>query len=277
MSGPDQYAVFGNPIAHSKSPLIHSLFAKQTGQRIEYRAQLVAPDNFDTAVREFALQHGRGLNITLPFKLAAFELATHLSARAQLAGAVNTLVIHGPDDYLGDNTDGTGLARDLVHNHGLTLSGKSILLIGAGGAVRGVLGALLENTPGSLTIVNRTVEKALELAQTFAHLGNISGCGYDALAHQHYDIIINATSASLKGELPPLPGSLLQAGSFCYDMMYAKQATVFMQWAKQNGAADNNIADGLGMLVEQAAESFKLWRGVEPQTRPVIEAVRGML
>ncbi|MGB5397632.1 MAG: shikimate dehydrogenase [Gammaproteobacteria bacterium] len=277
MSGPDQYAVFGNPIAHSKSPLIHALFAKQTGQNLEYRAQLVSLDGFEKAVREFARHNGRGLNITVPFKLSAFQLATRLSERAQQAGAVNTLVIHAVDDYYGDNTDGVGLARDLVRNYKLILSGKTILLIGAGGAVRGVLGALLGNKPKSLTIVNRTVEKALALAGAFSELGTISGCGFDVLKHQHFDVIINATSASLKGELPPLPDTLLHTDSFCYDMMYGKHPTVFMQWAKQNGVKENNIADGLGMLVEQAAESFKLWRGVEPETRPVIDTVRGML
>lgn len=277
MSGPDQYAVFGNPIAHSKSPLIHALFAKQTGQNLEYRAQLVSLDGFEKAVREFARHNGRGLNITVPFKLSAFQLATRLSERAQQAGAVNTLVIHAVDDYYGDNTDGVGLARDLVRNYKLILSGKTILLIGAGGAVRGVLGALLGNKPKSLTIVNRTVEKALALAGAFSELGTISGCGFDDLQHQHFDVIINATSASLKGELPPLPDTLLHTDSFCYDMMYGKHPTVFMQWAKQNGVKENNIADGLGMLVEQAAESFKLWRGVEPETGPVIDTVRGML
>jgi shikimate dehydrogenase len=277
MSGPDQYAVFGNPIAHSKSPLIHALFAQQTGQNLEYNAQLVALDEFDNAVREFAQHNGRGLNITVPFKQSAFQLATRLSERAQQAGAVNTLVIHAVDDYYGDNTDGIGLARDLVRNHQLILSGKTILLIGAGGAVRGVLGALLGNTPKSLTIANRTVEKALDLAGAFSELGTISGCGFDDLHHQRFDVIINATSASLKGELPPLPDTLLHTDSFCYDMMYGKHPTVFMQWAKQNGVSDNNIADGLGMLVEQAAESFKLWRGVEPETQSVIETVRGML
>jgi shikimate dehydrogenase len=277
MPAVDQYAVFGNPIAHSKSPLIHSLFAKQTAQNIEYSAQLVALDNFVNAVREFAQADGRGLNITVPFKQSAYELASRLSSRAQLAGAVNTLVIHAVDDYYGDNTDGIGLARDLVRNHALTLSGKSILLIGAGGAVRGVLNELLSHAPHSLTIANRTVGKALELAERFTDLGNIRGCGFGDLVHQNIDVIINATSASLKGELPPIPTSVIGADSFCYDMMYGKQPTVFMQWAKQNGVADENIADGLGMLVEQAAESFRIWRGVDPETQPVIETVRGML
>lgn len=273
----DRYAVFGNPIRHSKSPAIHALFARQTGQRLEYSAQLVAIDGFENAVRTFAQNGGRGLNITIPFKESACQLATTLSARAQQAGAVNTLVIHTVDSYYGDNTDGVGLVRDLVSNHGLSLGGKSLLLLGAGGASRGVLGELLENHPSQITIVNRTVDKACGLANNFSDKGELTGCGYEALGHQQFDLIINATSASLQGELPPLPATLIHPGSYCYDMMYAKAPTVFMQWAKQNGAADANISDGLGMLVEQAAESFKLWRGMAPETQPVIQAVRAML
>jgi shikimate dehydrogenase len=270
----DKYAVFGNPIAHSRSPAIHAMFAEQTGQKIEYTAQLVAIDTFDQAVHEFAQNHGRGLNITVPFKQAAFELATNLSPRAKRAGAVNTFVIHKFDDYFGDNTDGIGLARDLIRNHKLTLAGKKILLLGAGGAVRGALEALLGNKPQQLTIANRTVEKALTLAEEFADLGNISGCGFDDLQHQRFDVLINATSASLKGELPPLPTALIHKDSFCYDMMYADRPTMFMQWAHENGAARDNITDGLGMLVEQAAESFRIWRGVEPETQAVIASLR---
>ncbi len=277
MAGIDQYAVFGNPIKHSKSPAIHALFAEQTGQRLKYTAQLVALDNFENALREFAQHDGRGLNITVPFKQSAFALCSHLSPRAQQAGAVNTLVIHKADDYFGDNTDGIGLARDLIRNHRLTLGAKRILLLGAGGAVCGVLGALLGNKPAQLTIANRTVEKAIALAESFSTLGNINGCGFNDLKHQQFDIIINATSASLKGELPPLPDALCHADTFCYDMMYAKSPTVFMQWAVHGGAAPSNIADGLGMLVEQAAAAFKLWRDVEPETRPVIQAVRALL
>ena len=277
MAEPDQYAVFGNPIAHSKSPAIHALFAEQTGQQMEYRAILAPIDGFEQAVREFAAAGGKGINITVPFKQAAFALASRLSPRAERAGAVNTFVIHNSDEYFGDNTDGIGLARDLIRNHGLTLSGKRILLLGAGGAVRGALEALLGNRPQQLTIANRTVEKAIQLADDFADLGNINGLGFDDLAAMQFDLIINGTSASLKGEMPSVPASVIHADTFCYDMMYAAEPTVFMQWAANHGAVAANISDGLGMLVEQAAESFKLWRGVEPQTQPVIEAIRASL
>lgn len=277
MAEPDQYAVFGNPIAHSKSPAIHALFAEQTGQQMEYRAILAPIDGFEQAVREFAAAGGKGINITVPFKQAAFSLASRLSPRAERAGAVNTFVIQNSDEYFGDNTDGIGLARDLIRNHGLTLSGKRILLLGAGGAVRGALEALLGNRPQQLTIANRTVEKAIQLADDFADLGNINGLGFDDLAAMQFDLIINGTSASLKGEMPSVPASVIHADTFCYDMMYAAEPTVFMQWAANHGAVANNITDGLGMLVEQAAESFKLWRGIEPQTQPVIEAIRASL
>lgn len=272
----DRYAVFGNPIKHSKSPSIHRLFAEQTGQSLEYTAELVALDSFDQAVKSFARSGGKGINITVPFKQNAFEFATALSKRAQQAGAVNTIIINDTD-YYGDNTDGIGLQRDLVNNHQQNLSGKKILLLGAGGASRGALGALLDNKPSSITIANRTVEKAVELAKAFAAHGALSGCGYEDLIGQDFDIIINATSASLKGELPLLPATLVHDHSFCYDIMYAKAPTLFMHWAQENGVAENNIADGLGMLVEQAAESFYLWRDVKPETRPVIAAVRGLL
>lgn len=277
MFSTDTYAVFGNPIAHSKSPAIHTLFAEQTQQSLEYHAQLVAVDGFEAAVRTFAAQCGKGLNITVPFKQAAFELASNLSQRAQRAGAVNTIVIHNENKYYGDNTDGIGLARDLLRNYQLTLAGKRILILGAGGAVRGTLEALLGNKPAQLTIANRTVEKALALAEDFNDLGNINGCGFNDLQHLQYDIIINGTSASLKGELPPLPTSLIHKDSFCYDMMYADHATTFMQWAHANGANSDYIADGLGMLVEQAAESFRIWRGVEPETQTVINTIRQSL
>jgi shikimate dehydrogenase len=270
----DRYAVFGNPIKHSQSPAIHALFAQQTGQKLKYTAELVALDNFEAAVRDFAKHGGKGLNITVPFKQAAYEFASTLSSRAQQAGAVNTLIIND-DDFYGDNTDGVGLERDLLHNHGLTLSGKRILLLGAGGAGRGVLAALLTNYPRQLTIANRTPEKAIELAHAFSSLGNVHGCGFADLNQQNYDIIINATSASLQGELPPLSASLIHADTFCYDMMYAKEPTLFMRWATSNHAG--GTSDGLGMLVEQAAESFWLWRNIRPEIDPVITAIRALL
>jgi shikimate dehydrogenase len=267
----DRYAVFGNPIEHSKSPFIHTRFAEQTGQQLIYTAELVEAGGFNQAVARFAENGGKGLNITVPFKQDAWQLATQRSQRAQRAGAVNTLVIHGTGDYFGDNTDGVGLVRDLVNNHGLQLEGKTILIIGAGGAVRGVIEPLLASKPAALTIANRTKEKALQLAKDFSDLGNIKACGLDEFGNSSYDIIINGTSASLSGELPALPAALITENTFCYDMMYATEPTPFMHWARQQGA--KHVADGKGMLVEQAAESFRLWRGCEPETAPVIEAL----
>ncbi len=267
----DRYAVFGNPIEHSKSPFIHSRFAEQTGQQLIYTAERVDAGDFANAVARFAENNGKGLNITVPFKQDAWQLATQRSERAERAGAVNTLVINGPGDYFGDNTDGVGLVRDLVRNHKLRLEGRNILIIGAGGAVRGVIEPLLAGKPASLTIANRTREKALQLADDFSDLGNISGCGLDEFGADSYDIIINGTSASLGGELPALPATLINENTFCYDMMYASEPTPFMRWARQQGA--EQVVDGKGMLVEQAAESFRIWRGCEPDTAPVIEAL----
>ena len=273
MSKPiDRYAVFGNPISHSKSPLIHRLFAQQTGQRMEYTAELVEPDGFGEAVAAFARSGGRGLNITVPFKQQAFALANRRSARAERAGAVNTLILHGPGDYYGDTTDGIGLVRDLIRNHHYEPGGKQILVLGAGGAVRGVLEPLLRNRPARLTIANRTGATALQLALDFADLGNVRGCGLDDIGDSSFDLIINGTSASLSGELPPLSAALVHRNTFCYDMMYAADDTPFMVWGRENGCAV--VVDGLGMLVEQAAESFRIWRGVEPTTGAVIEVVR---
>lgn len=270
----DRYAVFGNPIAHSKSPFIHARFAEQTGQRLEYTAELVEAGEFEQAVARFAAHNGKGLNITVPFKQDAWRLATKRSARAERAGAVNTLVINGPEDYYGDNTDGIGLVRDLRNNHGVELENRRILVIGAGGAVRGVIQPLLQNKPALLMIANRTRDKALQLAQDFSDLGNIRGCGLDEFGTEVYDLIINGTSASLSGELPPLPATLIMADTVCYDMMYATEPTPFMRWAEQHGA--RKVVDGKGMLVEQAAESFRIWRGCEPDTAAVIEALKNL-
>ena len=267
----DRYAVFGNPIEHSKSPFIHTRFAEQTGQQLIYTAELVDAGDFNQAVARFAENNGKGLNITVPFKQDAWQLATQRSQRAQRAGAVNTLVINGTGDYFGDNTDGIGLVRDLVNNHRLQLEGKTILIIGAGGAVRGVIEPLLDSKPAALTIANRTKEKALQLAEDFSDLGNIKACGLDEFGTSSYDIIINGTSASLSGEVPALPATLITENTFCYDMMYATEPTPFMHWARLHGA--KHVVDGKGMLVEQAAESFRLWRGCEPDTAPVIEAL----
>ncbi len=271
----DRYAVFGNPIKHSKSPLIHAAFAEQTGQAMEYRAQRVEPGHFAEAVQGFFAGGGRGLNITLPFKTEAFELAQVLSPRAQRAGAVNTLMRLDDGQLFGDNTDGAGLVRDLDVNLGWRIAGRRVLVLGAGGAVRGVLEPLLALGPGLLVVANRTVSRALDLAREFADLGPVRGCSFEALNGNHYDLVINATSAGLDGELPPLPAHLLSEHACCYDMLYGNEPTLFMRWAAGHTAWA--VADGLGMLVEQAAESFALWRGVRPLTAPVIESLRTRL
>jgi shikimate dehydrogenase len=271
----DRYAVFGNPIRHSKSPQIHALFARQTGQPLIYTAELAGADQFEPAVKNFLGQNGKGLNVTVPFKEDAWKIADYHSERARRAGAVNTLKLEADGRLYGDTTDGVGLVRDLVHNHHIDLAGKSVLIIGAGGAVRGVLEAILEQQPGSLLITNRTREKAVRLAKEFAELGNVSACGLDEIGTASFDVIINGTSASLKGDLPPLPATIFKEDSCSYDMMYGAEETPFMRWSADNGAA--KVYDGLGMLVEQAAESFYIWRGIKPETAPVIKQVRSSL
>lgn len=275
-----QYAVFGNPIEHSFSPLIHRRFAEQTAEPIQYHRELIAIDDLETAVRQFFLAGGAGLNITVPFKLRACAMAESLSPRAQKAGAVNTLQIKN-NKLHGDNTDGEGLCRDICDNLGWTIKNKTILLIGAGGAVRGVLQPLLSQTPRQLVIVNRTVEKAMQLTQLFADQAKAASCplkavSFDQLAGQKvkFDLIINGSSSSLNNELPALPPAVVNHAS-CYDMMYAKTPTAFLQWAAKHGAS--SVADGLGMLVEQAAEAFYLWRGVRPNTTAVIKELRAQL
>lgn len=266
---PARYAVMGNPIAHSRSPLIHALFAQQTGQAIHYEALLVGTQTgeFARAVQTFQEEGGQGLNITVPFKQAAWALAEQRSPRATQAGAVNTLRFDAGGRRFGDNTDGIGLVRDLVNNQGLTLTGQRILILGAGGAVRGVLASLLETQPAYCVIANRTLSKAQMLAALVAK-NHVVASSYTALAGQTFDLIINGTSASLHGELPPLPDGLLATHGYCYDVVYSKTATPFIHWAYAQGA--QRAVDGLGMLVEQAAESFFLWRGVRPSTAPVI-------
>lgn len=262
----------GNPIAHSKSPLIHTEFARQTGQHLIYTAELVGRGELALAVKQFQSHNGKGLNITVPFKQDAFALAHELSPRAQRAGAVNTLVLRGENNYYGDTTDGIGLVSDLLNNHQLRLKSKNILLLGAGGAVRGVIEPLMQQSPGRLVIANRTAAKAVQLAADFSDLGNIQGCGFADLNNDQFDLVINGTSASLQGELPPLPDQLLAHQAVVYDMMYGGHPTPFMQWGTKQGASLS--LDGLGMLVEQAAESFYIWRGVRPQTQPVIALIR---
>ncbi len=272
---PDTYGVMGNPIDHSKSPQIHTLFATQTGQRIDYSAIHVDLGGFDQAVGNFQANGGKGLNVTVPFKQEAWELVDKRSPRAQLAGAVNTIQIREDGSLFGENTDGIGLVRDLVHNHGVILKGKRLLVLGAGGAVRGVLQPLLVEQPASLVIANRTVDRAQELAQLFSDQGSIEASSFSALQGGEFDLVINGTSASLQGEVPPLPDGILAEGAGCYDMMYGAEPTAFMAWASEHRAAYS--VDGLGMLVEQAAESFLLWRGVRPETSPVIQALREAL
>ncbi|MGD2055895.1 MAG: shikimate dehydrogenase [Gammaproteobacteria bacterium] len=268
----DHYAVMGNPVAHSKSPRIHTLFAAQTGQDIDYDAICVEPGGFSRAVDEFQSRGGRGLNITVPFKEEAWALATAHSNRAARAGAVNTLVLDGSGGRFGDNTDGAGLVRDLSGNHGCELSGKRLLLVGAGGAARGVIEPLLNEGPALLVIANRTPGKAVELARRFCSLGRSEGCGLDALEGRSFDLIVNATAAGLGGTVPALPDSVVSPATWCYDMMYGDAPTAFVRWALRHHAT--RALDGLGMLVEQAAESFLLWRNVRPDTAPVIAALR---
>lgn len=262
----DRYAVFGNPIAHSKSPLIHAQFATQTGQDLVYEAILAPLDGFAESLRRFVTEGGRGANVTVPFKEEAYAICASRTPRAELAGAVNTLIAEN-GGLRGDNTDGAGLVADLTRNLGLELRGRRILLLGAGGAARGVIGPLLDCGPARLFIANRTAHKAVELARHFGR--EVEGGGFEAAATP-FDLVINATAASLGGELPPLSPAVFAPGALAYDMMYGRE-TPFMAFARAHGAA---TADGLGMLVEQAAEAFHLWRGVRPDTAPVIASLR---
>jgi shikimate dehydrogenase len=297
MEAMGRYAVIGNPVAHSKSPEIHAQFAAQFGHAMGYERLLAPLDGFAATVRRFMLEGGLGANVTVPFKLQAHDMATTLSERARLAGAVNTLSFKPVEnagkidggkagentgenaggiarEIAGDNTDGVGLVRDLVVNAGVALHGKRILLVGAGGAARGVLLPLLFEQPALVVIANRTVSRAVELVDAFAGVevaqGRLRAASFAALAGQ-FDVIINATSASLDAELPAIPTVLLKSGTFAYDMMYGAHDTPFLQLARTRGAL---VRDGLGMLVEQAAESFKIWRGVRPDTAPVYSALR---
>lgn len=272
----DKYAVFGNPIDHSKSPDIHRQFAEQTGQFLSYEKQLVDPQGFESAADAFFAGGGKGLNITVPFKQDAYAYVARTTPRARRAGAVNTLCLEADGTILGDTTDGVGLVNDIKHNLRWQIRHKKVLILGAGGAVRGVLEPLLEEQPQHIIIANRTVDKALQLAKGFAEFGYLLGCGFDMLDEQQFDVIISGTSASLQGELPPLPDCLINAdgSTVCYDMLYGAEPTPFMQWAAERGA---KVSDGLGMLVGQAAESFALWRGVRPETAPVISRLRAKL
>lgn len=269
-----RYAVFGNPVAHSQSPFIHTRFAAETGQQLTYEALLAPLDDFAGSLQTFFANGGCGCNITVPFKEQAFALASELSERARRAGAVNTLIRLADGRLRGDNTDGAGLVNDLLQQ-GVRLTGQRILLLGAGGAVRGVLEPLLAQQPAEVCIANRTVKKAEQLAREFADLGPVVAAGYDWI-DAPADLIINGTSASLQGELPPLAPTLVKPGhTVCYDMMYGKDTTAFNRWAESLGAA--RTLDGLGMLVGQAAEAFYLWTGQRPQTAPVMQLLRQRL
>ncbi|MCP3851773.1 MAG: shikimate dehydrogenase [Gammaproteobacteria bacterium] len=274
---PDCYAVMGNPINHSKSPQIHTAFALETGQKLEYSAIHVDVGGFAQAVTHFQGHGGKGLNVTVPFKLDAWKMADTLTERAKRAGAVNTLVLDKNGTIEGDNTDGIGLVNDIIERLGWDIQQKSVLILGAGGASRGVIGPILDKKPSRLMIANRTASKATELARSFHDMKNkdtqaIDGGGYDSLIGLQFDLVINATAASLQGEVPPLPDDLLASDGCCYDMMYAKKPTAFMDWAIAHGVS--KVSDGLGMLVGQAAESFMIWRGVRPSVSPVIEHIQ---
>ena len=270
----DRYAVIGNPVAHSKSPAIHSRFAEQTGQAMRYDTWLAPLGEFERSAREF-FANAAGANVTVPFKEDAFRFADELTERARRAGAVNTLKKREDGTFLGDNTDGAGLVRDLTVNAGLSLTGKRILILGAGGAVRGVLEPILAERPAALVIANRTESKAIQLAREFAALGMIEAVAFN-LEAEPFDLIINGTAASLSGDVPPITPTLVRAGvTVTYDMMYSKEPTPFCCWSTTHGAVQ--ALDGLGMLVEQAAEAFYLWRGIRPESGPVLHELRQQL
>lgn len=266
----DHYAVFGHPISHSKSPTIHKLFAEQTNQQFfSYTARDVPAEDFNIAVELFFSAGGKGLNCTVPLKQLAWRLSQKKSERAELSKAVNTLAIQPDGSLYGDNTDGIGLINDLIHNLGFNINAKKILLLGAGGASRGILKLLLDQQPSTLILANRTVSKAKHLETEFSCYGPVCASRFEDLEGQTVDLIINATAASLHGEIPPLPDDVIKSSGYCYDLAYdAKKPTPFVTWGKQHNAAKS--VDGLGMLVEQAAEAFALWRGIRPETAPVI-------
>jgi shikimate dehydrogenase len=268
----DRYAVVGNPVAHSKSPQIHAAFARATGQDMSYERLLGPIGGFAEVAANFAREGGRGLNVTVPFKLDALAVADRASERAHAAGACNTLKREN-DEWYADNTDGAGIIRDLTFNHGVGLRGRDVLVLGAGGAARGIMLPLLHEAPHSITIANRTMVKADALVERFSAEGPFAAVELPDLRGMEFDVVINATSAGISGDVElPWPPGLFRPGSFAYDMVYGDAPTIFLRWARAQGAA--RWADGLGMLVEQAAESFVLWRGVRPDTRPVFEMLR---
>ena len=267
----DRYGVMGYPVSHSRSPVIHRLFALQTGQELQYELLQITPDKLGVAVRQFQRTGGKGLNITVPHKTEIVKLCDHLTERASTAGAVNTVSFIDGEIY-GDNTDGIGLLRDLAINLGVTLDGANILILGAGGATRGIIGPLLEMQPASLRIANRTMDKAQALADHFSRSGPVSACRFNVVpVSEKYDLIINATSAGVKGEVPPYPAAAVSPDTLCYDLSYGLKPTPFSIWAREQGAQRSVM--GWGMLVEQAAESFNIWRGVLPDTAPVLKQI----
>jgi len=271
----DRYAVAGNPVAHSRSPQIHALYAAQTGEPIVYERLLCPLDGFEATVRAFAAAGGKGCNITVPFKFEAFELAEHRSERALLAGAVNTLRFNDGEGWFGDNTDGAGLVRDIERNAGLPLHGRRVLLLGAGGASAGVLGSLIAARPAQIVLANRTVDKADAIVERHAqwaaeHGVQLSASGLDATGGG-FELLVNGTAASLAGAAVPVPDGVLAPGALALDMMYGAAAKPFLDWARSQGAL---ARDGLGMLVEQAAEAFEIWRGVAPDAAAVLAALR---
>jgi shikimate dehydrogenase len=268
----DRYGVTGHPVAHSWSPFIHGLFARETRQAMSYRLYDFTPEELAPRVRDFFTLGGRGLNVTVPHKIAAVELASELTTRAAHAGAVNTLAVQKDGTILGDNTDGAGFVRDLCDNLGLVIIRRRILIIGAGGATRGVMAPLLALEPAEIVVANRTAERAKEMAGAFARMGPVQGVGFRYISGNPFDLVINATSASLSGELPAVPDSIIGPETVCYDMAYGKTDTPFMQWALKRGCA--RAVQGWGMLVEQAAESFRIWRGVKPGTASVLTALK---
>ncbi|MBS0394210.1 MAG: shikimate dehydrogenase [Proteobacteria bacterium] len=263
----------GHPVSHSWSPFIHGLFARATQQHMQYRLIDVAPERFRSEALQFFVDGGKGLNITLPHKQAAAELVNELSARAAEAGAVNTIFQKASGELVGDNTDGVGLVTDLEVNLGLALAGARVLLLGAGGATRGVLGPLLGRAPARVVIANRTLARAAELVREFAGRGELEATGFETVEATPFDLVINGTSASLEGTMPPVTPAAVGPATVCYDMAYAKGETPFTRWARERGAAAAH--KGWGMLVEQAAEAFLVWRGIRPQTRPVLELLAG--
>ena len=264
----DRYGVMGYPVSHSRSPVIHKLFALQTGQDIRYELLPVKPADLEAAIAQFRRTGGKGLNITVPHKNEVAMLVDEMSERAQIAGAVNTIAFRA-DEMFGDNTDGCGLVRDLRDNLELEIEGADILILGAGGATRGIVAPLLEAGPESVLIANRTLSKADGLAEHFRSFGPVAASRFDNVPARHFDIVINATSAGLRGESPPYPAEAIGPETVCYDLSYGLTPTPFSEWASRQGAARSIM--GWGMLVEQAAESFELWRGVRPDTQPVLK------